>query len=101
MANPLCEALQKSKETFKESRIFIETQYGLKKEDVLALENAKPSRIIPLYIKFIEYKGINMLEALIYFNYAMSHPSYENLLNATIVNTFRKIENNDYNFIPY
>lgn len=100
MANNLCLAVSKNVETFKESRIYI---LGLtkSKEALIKLENAEPRYILHHYITFIESKGVCFLEALIYYNYQLPNLAYHDLVTIAVINIFKKIENNDYNYIPF
>lgn len=100
MPNPLITAIAQNKETFKESRVYLLSM--LKKEQIIEMEQkASEPQCLPYYINFLEHKGIDINEAVIYFKLELPTMSYWELLKITVVNTFRKLENGDTNFIPY
>jgi hypothetical protein len=101
MANILVTALAQNITTFTEARTFLFYALGNSRDKVIQLENASVDTCIPYYIAFIESKGININEAINCFAYDVPNSKYWELLKITVVNTFRKIENNDYNFIPF
>lgn len=101
MPNDLCIALAQNKETFNDCRLFLFEALGKNKDLVIKLENASIDVTIPYYISYIEYRGINFLEALIFYKYDLPDASFNSLLRGTIVNVFRKLEDKDINFIPY
>lgn len=100
MANALITAIAQNKVTFNEARIFLLNE--LKKEQILEMEQkASETQCLPYYINFLEYKGIDINEAVIFFKLELPTMKYWELLKITVVNTFRKLENGDTNFIPY
>lgn len=100
MANNIITAIAQNKETFKEARIYLSMLIG--KDKVIELEQkSNDSTCLPYYINFLESKGIDMNEAVIYFKFELPTLGYWELLKITVVNTFRKLENGDTNFIPY
>lgn len=101
MQNKLVVELSQSKETFKECRIFMVTQLGKTKEQVLKLEDGLVTDCVPFYIKFIESKDLSILQILDYYNNELPSIPFWTLLLASINGTFKKIENNDFNFIPF
>jgi len=101
MANVLVTALAQNPNTFKEARTFLFYKLGNSREKVLQLEDASIDVCIPYYLSYIESKDININEAVNCFAFDVPNCSYWELLKITIVNTFRKIENNDLNFIPF
>jgi malate synthase len=92
MANALVIALSKHKETFKRARQFIYKKLGNDKEKLLKLEDASVSIIIPLYIEFLEENDVSVLEALNNMHYNIPSAGLWETLTATIVDTFRQIE---------
>ena len=102
MQNNLVNQLSQNKETFKECRIFMVQQLGKTKEQILAIEDGLVTECVPYYIKYIESKGLSMNEIVgYYYNEDLHNLPYWNLLLASINGTFKKIENNDLNFIPF
>lgn len=101
MPNALCLAVSQNENTFKECRIFMFNMLKSDKAMVLKLEDAPVEILLPYYVAFIESKGVNVQEAINCFNYEVPNSSYWDLLRITIVNVFRKLENNDYNYIPF
>lgn len=99
--NNLVIQLSQSKQTFIESRGFMLKELSKTKDEILAIEAGSVSECVPLYIKFLEYKGICMTEALYYFYITVPHITLWSLILATINGVFKKIEQNDLNFIPY
>lgn len=99
--NNLSSRLSENRETFRECRIFMMQQLNKTKEQVLALEDGSISECVPLYIKFIEYKDIKFTEALLYYYNTVPDLNFWSLILATIGGIFKKIENDDLNFIPY
>lgn len=100
MPNNIITAIAQNKETFRESREFFLTI--LKKEQIIEMEQkSTEAQCLPYYINFLEYKGIDINEAVIFFKLELPSMKYWELLKITVVNTFRKLENGDINFIPY
>jgi hypothetical protein len=100
MPNELCIAISQNKETFSECRIFLAKAFN-SKDKVLELENAANEVALPYYIAYIEAKGIDFVEALTYFRFYNPDLKYSKLVIATVVNTFRKLEAKDLDFIPF
>jgi hypothetical protein len=100
MPNSLITAIAQNTKTFSGSRIYFFKLLG-SKEKVLELENARIEIVLPYYIQYLESKDINMLEAMNYYTFSFSGEGFYDLLVITIVGCFRKLENNDLNFIPY
>ena len=100
MPNNLTLTLSQSKETFREARIYLLTIFKTK-ENVLAFEEGHIDRCIPYYIQFIESKGIDFNNVLSYYAYIHTSTDFWDLLKASIVGCFNKIETNDLNFIPF
>jgi hypothetical protein len=98
--NNLVLAISKYKNTFKESRIYLMNIFK-DKNTVLKFECSHIDRTIPYYIKFIESKDIDFNEAINYYKYIYPDSEYWELIKATIVNVFGKIENKDLTFYPY
>lgn len=92
MANALVIALSKHKDTFKRARQFIYKKLNNNKDTLVKLENAPPSAIIPLYIEFLEENDVSVLEALMSMHYNIPSAGLWDTLTATIVDTFRQIE---------
>lgn len=101
MPNNLVVALAQNKATFDNCRLYLFDLLGKNKEKVIALENGGIDITIPYYISYIESKGIDFNEAVVFFKYSYPDYSYWELIKVSIVNTFRKMENNDLNFVPY
>lgn len=100
MSSTLVTAIAQNQKTFSDSRIYFFKLLGTK-EKVLELENARIEIVLPYYIQYLESKDINILEAMNYYTFSFSGESFYDLLVITIVGCFRKLENNDLNFIPY
>ena len=101
MPNNLCVALAQNKTTFDNCRLFLFNLLGKDKHKVIELENSSIEVCIPYYIAYLEYKGIDFLTAINFFHYEYPTLTYYDLQKVAIINTFRKVENNDYNFIPF
>ncbi len=101
MSCSLVIAVAQSTTTFADSRIYFYKLFGNKKEKVLELENARLEIILPYYLKYLESKDINILEALNFYTFSHADEDFYDLLVITIVGCFRKLENNDLNFTPY
>lgn len=101
MSNLLVTALAQNVETFKDARLYLYRFFNNSKEKVLQLENTNIDTCVPYYINYIESRDIDFQEAMNYFVYETPGSSYWELVKITIVNTFRKLENKDLNFIPY
>lgn len=94
-------AVAQNKTTFDDSRIYFYKLFENSKPKVLELESARIEIVLPYYIRYLEHRGIDMLEAINFYRYThIGEPFYE-LLIITIVGCFRKLENNDLNFVPY
>ena len=98
MSNVLVEAIAQNKETFADCRLYLYELFNKNRELVLKLEGSSIESCLPYYISYLEYKGINMQEAISHFTWDFPDTKYYDLLKITIVNSFRKLENNDLNF---
>lgn len=101
MYNDLITAISQNKETFKDCRIYLYELFGNDRDKVINLEKQNIEYVLPYYIKYIESKGVDMMEAMNHFAYEVPNTPYYSLLKITIVNVFRKIENKDLTFIPF
>ncbi len=101
MPNPIVTAISQNKKTFDECRIFLYYKLENSKEKVIQLENSSEASCIPYYISYLESKDINIQTAMAFFTWDFPDADYWSLLKLTIVNTFRKLENNDLNFNPF
>lgn len=100
MPNPIITAISQNTETFKEARLYL--LQLMEKQTLIDLEQkSSESQCLPYYINFLESKGIDIMEAVIYFKLELPTKPFWELLRITVVNTFRKLENGDTNFIPY
>lgn len=100
MPNELAIALSQNKETFAECRGYLAKVLN-SKEKVVQLENASIEVALPYYIAYIEAKGVDFKEAINYFAFSHTDLKYWSLLKVAVVNTFRKLENKDYNYTPF
>lgn len=101
MANALATAVSQSPVTFNEVRIYLYTLFNNNRDMVIQLENSNDENCIPYYIRYIESKGINFLEALNYCHWECPKCSYSDLVKMSIVEAFRKLEKNDLDFLPF
>lgn len=100
MPNQIITAIAQNTETFKECRLYLLTK--LKKETIIEMEQkSTDNQCLPYYIDFLEYKGIDVNEAVIYFKLELPTIGFWELLKITVVNTFKKLEIGDINFIPF
>lgn len=76
-------------------------QLGKTKDEVIALENGSIEDCILYYIRYLEYKQLNMLQILDYFYEDLHNYNFWTLLVASINGAFKRIEQNDLNFIPF
>jgi hypothetical protein len=90
MANDLVKAVAIHKETFKNCRVYLATKLG--KEVVLKLEDAPIAAIIPHYIDYLENVNVSFLEGLCTMYYKIPSANFWVLLQETIVDLFRQIE---------
>lgn len=98
--NKLIQAISVYNNTFAECRNFL--LHILKsKEQVIKLEQQSVDVCIPYYIKYLEFKGINITEAIVYVNYSFPNTPFYQILIQTIVTCFNKLENNNLNFTPF
>jgi len=101
MPCPLVIAIAQNKTTFDDSRIYFYKLFENNKSKVLELEGSRIEIVLPYYIRYLEHRGIDILEAISFYRYShLGEPFYE-LMIITIVGCFRKLENNDLNFVPY
>lgn len=99
--NNLVVAISQNKETYKKARIYLLGVLG-DKDLVLKLEDSRVDICIPYYINYIESCGVTMLEAIEYFYHKDNrHLPYWELLKVSIIGVFRKLENNDFNYVPF
>lgn len=101
MPSSLAVAVAQNKTTFDDSRIYFYKLFNNDKNKVLELENARLEIALPYYLKYLESKNINILEALNFYTFSHADETFYDLLVITIVGCFRKLENNDLNFVPY
>jgi len=99
--NNLVIALHKNKNTFLNARGYLLTIFK-EKEKVLQFEKSHIDRTIPYYIQYIESilnpKGITFNDVINHYTYVYPDTDYWELIKISIVHTFTKIENNDFNF---
>lgn len=101
MQNNLVIGISQNPNTFKECRTYMVQQLGKTKEQVLELESSTVEFCVPIYIKFLEYKGLNLTEVLYYYYMIVPDLGFWKLILTSINGAFGKIEQNDLNFIPY
>ncbi len=100
MPNELCVAISQNKETFTEYRVFLAKAFN-SKDKVIELENTHVDIYVPYCIAYIEARGLDFNEIMCYFRFYNTELKYSNLVRVAVVNTFRKLEAKDYDFIPF
>jgi len=100
MPSNLAIAIAQNKETFLDFRRFL-LEKGFTKEQLIGVENGNEDIYIPRCIRYIEYNNITFNEAVNYYVYERPDLDYWDLVKITIIGVFRKIENNDINFVTY
>lgn len=83
--------------TFKEIRQFCLNIFKTE-QNVILFEKKPLNRLLPLYIDYIESKGLNFLELLCYYHYDVPEFKFNELKLHTIICVIKRIENNNLIF---
>lgn len=101
MPNSLAIALSQNPNTFRDFRIYLAKEIIKDVEKTKQLENAHVNAYIPYCINYIEYRNVDIREAMDHFQWDNLDLRFWDLLTVSIIGVFRKFEINDVTFLPF
>ena len=98
MANDIVKAMAQNAKTFQDCREYLYKLFGNDVKKVVALEDSSIASCLPYYISYLESRGVKIEEAFTYFKFDNPTTGYWEVLKITVVLSFRKVENNDFDY---